>query len=182
MVGLVDLSAATRAAALVSALSAPQRIAILAAVIARPGIPLGSVADELDVSLKVLMKDVVRLQDVGLVSLDGHTLSADLSALNEAGDALIAELPITQLLDDDPHDLGRFFRLGRLTSFPEDAGTLEQLADLVVRLLPTNSELTEPEVNEILSQVHDDHATLRRLLVDHQLVTRRASSGYCRVS
>lgn len=178
----MDLTASTRAATLLSAVSAPQRVAILSAVVSRGESSLATIADDLAISLKALLKDVVHLQDVGLVSLDGQAISADLSILREAGDALVAGLPIMRLLDDDQNDLARFFRHGRLATFPEDAGTQEQIAALVVQLLPTDRELTETEVNEILGQVHDDHATLRRLLVDYQLVTRRASSGYRRIS
>ena len=37
---------------------------------------------------------------------------------------------------------------------------------MLARLLPDDRALSEAEVNVLLNQVHDDHAYLRRMLVD----------------
>jgi hypothetical protein len=51
---------------------------------------------------------------------------------------------------------------------------------MLARLLPDDRALTEAEVNHLLNQVHDDHAYLRRMLVDFGQLTRDGSANYRR--
>jgi hypothetical protein len=55
-----------------------------------------------------------------------------------------------------------------------------KLAPLLARLLPGDRSLSEAEVNAVLNQVHDDHAYLRRMLVDFGQLTREGSADYRR--
>jgi hypothetical protein len=45
----------------------------------------------------------------------------------------------------------------------------------LARLFEPGRRYTEKEVNELISQHYDDFATLRRYLVDHDLVRRERS-------
>ena len=177
------MSQINEAASLLSAVASPRRLMLLAVASdrARNGedTSVQAVATSLSVDLKDLMKDVARLQDCGLVRMDGHRMSVSLETLGDTAQALVAELPITRLLADQP-DVARFFKHGRLTSVPANFQTLKALAGLLVQLLPTDETLTEAEVNAALAQVYDDYATLRRLLVDFMLVTRDGSLNYRR--
>lgn len=52
---------------------------------------------------------------------------------------------------------------------------------LLVRLLPADRSLTEPEVNTALADVADDVAAVRRFLVEEGRLTRDAGRDYRRV-
>ncbi|WP_309081336.1 DUF2087 domain-containing protein [Zhihengliuella sp.] len=62
---------------------------------------------------------------------------------------------------------------GRLRDYPARPGERrELLAHLAHRLFEPGEELAEPAVNERLRRVTDEHATLRRYLVDLGLLSR----------
>ncbi|MQA79223.1 MAG: DUF2087 domain-containing protein [Streptosporangiales bacterium] len=172
------------AAALLGVLSTPRRLDLLATIVRRQAsgadCSLGAVATAMDSSQQALAKDLVRLQECGLLTIESGGVSADLSVLRSAADAVGETLPITPHLAIDP-DLARFFSHGRLVTVPFDADLQRRIAKVLVRLLPLDVEMSEAEVNDLLGQVHPDHALLRRLLVDERLVTRHASAGYRRV-
>lgn len=179
------MSDLSRTAALLAVLSTPDRLRLLASVVGRQeqarDCSLPAVAAEVRMTPKAAAKEAVRLAECGLLSFDGHVVQADLSPLKKAADEMVADLPVTALLAQDP-ELAKFFKGGRLTLFPEDYQLQQRLARVLVGLLPSDRTLSEPAVNQILSQVHDDHATLRRLLVDYGVVVRGASSDYRRVT
>jgi hypothetical protein len=67
-----------------------------------------------------------------------------------------------------------FFAGGRLTSLPKrEAYRVAALALLAERFDPER-EYVEREVNQLLAADAPDHATLRRLLVDHGFLERAA--------
>ena len=83
--------------------------------------------------------------------------------------------------DPDHHVRLRFFREGRLTALPSrHRMRLAALRVLAERFEP-GRRFQEREVNAILSEDAPDHATLRRLLVDHGLL-ERAGGIYIRTS
>ncbi len=179
------MSELSSAAERLAALSVSSRLTLLATVAERESrgddCSMSAVAAAVGRDPKSMVKDAVRLKEAGLVSIEGHILSADLSALGVAADAIDATLPVTRLLAEDP-DLERFFKHGRLVKLPENPDYRWRVAQLLARLLPPGRQLSESEVNDLLSQAHSDYAALRRLLVDLKLVTRAASSGYQRVA
>jgi DNA-binding transcriptional ArsR family regulator len=177
------MSVVSQGAAMLNALSSPSRLALLSAVSARAAAgqdrSLASLAAALDMPMKTLVKEVARLQDCGLVSLDGRTVTAHLTALRATADAMVDELPVARLLTMAP-DLSRYFVHGRLARTNLDHSVQLRLAPLLARLLPDDRALTEAEVNELLHQVHDDHATLRRMLVDLGQLSRDGAADYRR--
>ena len=74
--------------------------------------------------------------------------------------------------DPDHHVRLAFFRNGHLVALPSrQRMRLAALRVLAERFAP-DRPYTEREVNELLREDAPDHATLRRLLVDHGLLAR----------
>lgn len=65
---------------------------------------------------------------------------------------------------------------GRLVSMPAKAGKRRILLDHIVQSFEVGVRYPEPEVNERLLSFTDDYATLRRALVDEQLLDRAAGT------
>jgi hypothetical protein len=179
-----DTSASSQASALLTALSSADRLTLVSCIARRQADGgdhrLTTVAADLRVPVKALVKEVTRLQECGLVTVGAdRALDVDLSVLAAAADALVAGLPITGLLRTAP-ELRRHFVHGRLVSHTVDHDVKLRLSPLLARLLPDDRAMTESEVNAILGQVHDDHAYLRRMLVDFGQLTRDGASNYRR--
>ena len=86
----------------------------------------------------------------------------------------------TENLSDDEKTLHAFVRDGKLVSIPTKASKLPPVLDWLVELFEAGRRYPEAEVNAVINQVHEDHATLRRLLVDYRLM-ERAGGVYWRV-
>ncbi|MGA8116892.1 MAG: DUF2087 domain-containing protein [Actinocatenispora sp.] len=171
----------SRAAARLATLASADRLAVLTAVASRGAGTLAEVAADTGQSVRTVVKEAVRLAECGLLTIDGQRLTADLAPLRTDADTVESVLPTTRLLAEDPR-LARHFRHGRLVAVPDELSLRHRLADLLAQLLPADRELTEHEVNELLGEVYDDHAALRRLLADMGRVTRDGSARYRRVT
>ncbi|MFE0461284.1 DUF2087 domain-containing protein [Kitasatospora sp. NPDC058965] len=80
-------------------------------------------------------------------------------------------------------DVSSLFSHGRLVCVPRKAARREQLLTHLARTLFTpGREYTEPEVNEALNTVHDDHPALRRYLVIAGLLVRTRDGAAYRVA
>jgi len=64
------------------------------------------------------------------------------------------------------------FRRGRLVEIPRAPELRLQLLRHGAERFEAGRTYREPEVNELLREVHDDHAALRRYLVDAGLLGR----------
>ncbi|GAA4656547.1 DUF2087 domain-containing protein [Arthrobacter cryoconiti] len=72
----------------------------------------------------------------------------------------------------------RFFESGMLTRLPMNAAQrLEVLEHLAQRLIPTETDLAELDINRLLATVTRDIPTLRRALVDHGLLLRNVEGS-----
>lgn len=142
--------------ALVSALADPDRLRFFARV--------GAAADGLPAE-PASAKLAKRLVDAGLLTEAGGRYRVVPEVFREA----LAKAPA------DPLDA--LFRHGRLVSIPH-SGRRRQLllAHLAERFEPGRL-YTEQDVREKLTMVHDDHATLRRYLVDEGLLQRSNDGG-----
>ena len=74
--------------------------------------------------------------------------------------------------------INAFFKRGRLVRLPAQLKKLQVILELIVQEFEPEREYTEKEVNFILLDFHEDVATLRRSLIEHDLMTR--SSGIYR--
>lgn len=138
---------------------------------------MAQIATDTGLATRAVIKEAVRLAECGLLTINGQQLTADLALLRSTANTIEAGLPTTRLLTDDPV-LARHFRHGRLVAVPDDLKLRHRLANVVVQLLQTDREMTKQEVNDLVGQVFDDHATLRRLLADMGRVTRNGSAQY----
>lgn len=73
---------------------------------------------------------------------------------------------------DGPPELAAFFRNGRLETIPAGRERRHAVLLHVANKFAHGREYGEDEVNRILQDVHSDHATLRRYLVDAGLLRR----------
>ncbi|WP_439379416.1 DUF2087 domain-containing protein [Amycolatopsis lexingtonensis] len=142
--------------ALVSALSDPERLLLFARICAAPeGLP----ADEVPAKL------VRRLTDAGLVTADGDRYRPVPGVFREA------------LVKGPADPLDGLFRHGRLVTIPHSGKRRQLLLATLAERFEPGRLYTEQEVREKLVMVHDDHATLRRYLIDEGLLQRSNDGG-----
>jgi len=83
-------------------------------------------------------------------------------------------------LGDLPSQLRPFVRDGRISVMPAKHSVRLLLLDRVAQAFETGRRYPELVVNEILKGLYDDHAALRRYLVDEQLMSRTPDGTYWR--
>ena len=116
-------------------------------------------------------KQIARLSAAGLVESRGGAFVARLDRIRDAVDELAGA-------DDDaaaaarPARVRALFRRGRLVEIPRAPELRLQLLRHGAERFEAGRTYREPEVNELLREVHDDHAALRRYLVDAGLLGR----------
>jgi hypothetical protein len=148
------------------ALSDPARLALLARIAEAgdAGCPLEAAAPD----PRAARKQVARLSAAGLVEARGTAFVARLDRIRAAVDELAGA-------DDEgggPARVRALFSRGRLVEIPRAPELrLELLRHLAERFEPGRA-YAEGEVNAVLRDVHDDHAALRRYLVDARLLVR----------
>jgi hypothetical protein len=163
------------------ALSDPGRLALLARI-AEAG-EAGCALEAAARDPRAARKQVARLGAAGLVEARGSAFVARLDRIRDAVDELAGA-------DDDggaaaggPARVRALFSRGRLVEIPRAPELrLELLRFLAERFEPGRT-YSEPEVNAILREVDDDHAALRRYLVDARLLVRDdAGTSYRRAA
>jgi hypothetical protein len=83
-------------------------------------------------------------------------------------------------LTDPPEQIRAFIRDGRITQFPAKRPRRRALLDQVAQAFEPGRNYPEPEVNQILRGMFDDHCVLRRYLVDEEFLTRNTQGLYWR--
>lgn len=73
---------------------------------------------------------------------------------------------------DFPAELQVFTRDGRLAQIPVRHAKRRLLLDWISQSFEPGRRYSEAEVNAVLRALHDDHATLRRYLVDEGFLSR----------
>jgi hypothetical protein len=84
------------------------------------------------------------------------------------------------LFSDLPDQLRPFVKNGRIARMPAKHSVRLVLLDLVAQAFEPGRRYDEAAVNEILKGLYDDHATLRRYLVDEELMSRTPDGTYWR--
>jgi hypothetical protein len=147
------------------ALSDPARLRLLVRI-ADAG-DAGCALEEAASDQRVARKQVARLSAAGLVESRDGAFVARLDRIRDAVDELAGA-------DDDaagPARVRALFSRGRLEIPRAPELRLELLRHVAERFEP-GRDYREPEVNALLREVHDDHAALRRYLVDARLLVR----------
>jgi hypothetical protein len=84
------------------------------------------------------------------------------------------------VFSDLPDRLRPFVRDGRITALPARRAPRLLLLNLVAQAFEPGRRYDEAVVNETLKALHDDHAALRRYLVDEELMSRTPDGTYWR--
>lgn len=107
----------------------------------------------------------------------GHrNVQALKAAVPTVAPAVVASAPPVGLSDNARKALALFDAQGRLTRWPAKFSVQQQLMWVLWTRFEARRPYTEPEVNAILkdAQTYGDHVTLRRELINHQLMTRKS--------
>jgi hypothetical protein len=81
---------------------------------------------------------------------------------------------------DLPRELRPFVRDGRITAMPARRKPRLLLLNLVAQAFEPGRHYDEAAVNQVLKGLFDDHAALRRYLVDEALMSRTPDGTYWR--
>jgi hypothetical protein len=81
------------------------------------------------------------------------------------------------ILGSPPDQLKPFIRDGRITAMPAKRKVRLVLLDKVAQAFEPGRRYTEAEVNAVLKALIDDHAALRRYLIDEGLMDRTGGDG-----
>jgi hypothetical protein len=157
-------------------LAEPDRLATFAAVVLGAG-TAEEVATATGLSGREVAVALRRLTDRGLVSATGGGLVADTGAFKAAvREAAPAKEPDVTL-DPDPSRaavLRAFIRDGRLVQLPAAQGKRRVVLEHIAMAFEPGRKYPERVVDAVLRAWHPDHATLRRYLVDEELMDREA--------
>ncbi|GAA2758859.1 hypothetical protein GCM10009872_42190 [Actinopolymorpha rutila] len=168
------------AASLLTALADPDAVRMLGWMLEREPGERGAVSrcgQALGLDPRNTARLYGRLTAVGLIAADGPRIEVRVDQLREAAHELDGINPVVRRLEGFPH-LRQLFSHGRLTSFPVEDAHLDDLAYFLGSFFDPGVSYTEAEVNEIVREVDEDVATLRRLMVDVGVMTRDRNSVY----
>jgi len=90
------------------------------------------------------------------------------------------ETPRSTVLGDLPGRLHPFVRDGRITALPARRSVRLLLLNHVAQAFEPGRRYQEPVVNQVLKALYEDHAALRRYLVDEDLMSRTPDGTYWR--
>ena len=157
-------------------------------LLAREPYTVEHLAAVLGLSVSTTSHHLSYLAHVGLVSArtDGHysIYSLQIDTLQSMAQRLLAteELPrLSADVDLDAYDrkvLDTFLDAeGKIKSFPAQEKKFQVILRYVLKAFEPGTRYTEKQVNEILSKYQDDIATLRRGLIEYQLMEREGGGG-----
>src|SRR4051812_48836312 len=158
-------------------LADPERLAI-AGFLARRAATAGELATELRLRADRVRKHLVRLSAVRVVSVDEdrrtYRLEPDVlrEAAEDVGPPRDPGLALGAVDEDEETVLRQYFRDGRLREIPAKHSKRLIVLDRIALEFEVGHRYSEREVNEIVARFHDDHAALRRYLVDEDLLSR----------
>ena len=172
------------------ALADPDRLRIAGALAAGEA-AAAALAETLDLPLARVRRYLTRLADAGIARLqpDRRTYRLDTETLRWAAeqvgpprDAGIALSPVDAFAarsaanEDEEAVLRAFFRDGRLIEVPTKASKRRIVLERVALEFEPGVRYEEREVNAIVGAFFNDHASLRRYLVDEGFLDREAGT------
>jgi hypothetical protein len=161
------------------ALADPERLAIAGSLWSSSR-SAGELAEELDLELPRVRKHLNRLSAAGVVRLadDRRTYRLDAETLRwaaeQVGPPREAGLALGAASDDEEAVLRAFFRNGRLTEIPVKASKRRIVLERIALEFEPGMRYAEREVNAIVGRFFNDHAAIRRSLVDEGFLDREA--------
>lgn len=159
------------------ALADPERIAI-AGLLARAGHDSAALAAALDLPVKRVRQHLNRLTSAGVARLgdDRRTYHLDVETLRwaaeQVGPPRDAGMALGAANEDEEAVLRTFFRDGRLTEVPTKRSKRRVVLKRIAIEFEPGRRYDEKEVNAIVGAFLNDHASLRRYLVDEGFLER----------
>jgi hypothetical protein len=120
-----------------------------------------------------LERQVNQLVAAGLLIRDDGRIRLDVKTLRGLKQELFARPPAPLPESPDEQVLATFVRDGRIAQLPAQMSRRIVVLRWLAAQLEPDREYTEREINELLNGHSEDYATLRRYLVDWELVTRQ---------
>lgn len=159
------------AATLLGLLADDDRLKVVAAL-TLGATTTAEVRDRTGLDARTVGRAIARLEDAGLVTAEGNAWRLDLTPLRDA--ARVATPP-EDYGDTDAETakvLRAFLRDGRLVGMPANRSKRRLLLDHIVQVFEPGQRYAENDVNAMLRAYSDDYVTIRRYLVDEDLLTR----------
>lgn len=159
------------------ALADPERLAIAGALAGDDAGPSG-LARTLDLPLARVRKHLNRLAASGVARLndDRATYRLDAETLRwaaeQVGPPRVSGLALGAANEDEETVLRAFFRGGRLTEIPAKASKRRIVLERIAIEFEPGTRYDEPDVNVIVGRFFNDHAAIRRYLVDEGFLQR----------
>jgi hypothetical protein len=154
----------------------PGRLAIVGAIAleARTSVELAATTGR---SQDDVLRVLGPLVQAGLVRAEGGRYHLDALALAEVARQLPSEPDASPrvtfgMTADEAQLLTRFFVGDRLTELPAQRAARTVVLERLALEFEPGVRYDEGEVNQLLRRFHDDYTTLRRALVDEQLLDR----------
>ncbi len=162
---------------LLRALADPERLAI-AGTLARQARTAAELAVDLGLPVTKVRRHLTRLATAGLISVDRdrrtHRLEPETlrRAAQEIGPPRHAGLALGAIDEEEEAVLRSYFRAGRLREIPAKHSKRRIVLTRLALEFDVGVRYPEREVNERLKRFHEDYASLRRYLVDENLLSR----------
>lgn len=159
------------------ALADPERLAI-AGSLARGEASASALSDELGIPMTRLRKHLNRLTATGVVRLadDRTTYRLDPTTLRwaaeQVGPPRESGLALGAVNEQEELVLRAFFRDGRLTEIPAKESKRRIVLERIALEFEPGIHYDERTVNVIVGRFYNDHAALRRYLVDEGFLAR----------
>ena len=156
----------------------PLRLAVIGDVVACPRTSSG-LAQRHGVSSEEVLRALAPLVQAGLVTAADGTYHLDVAAWRALARTLPRSTPPTArvafgMTAEEAEVLARFFHGDRLSELPAQRHKRLVVLERLALEFEPGVRYRELEVNSLLRRFHDDHATLRRALVDEGFLDRAA--------
>src|SRR5262245_8044529 len=165
-------------------LADPERLRIAGSLAAGPR-SADDLAASLDLPLTRVRRHLSRLSQAGLAAVDADRRTYALvpetlrQAALEVGPPRDAGLALGAVYEEEEAVLRSYFRAGRLREIPARQSKRRIVLTRLALEFEPGVRYSEHDVNEMLARFHPDVASLRRFLVDEDLLGRDRS-GYWR--
>lgn len=159
-------------------LLAADRLAVVGAIANRAR-NLDEVAEHAGVDRRTALETIATLIDEGAVVEEVGGYRLDPAVLVELAQHLPQPAPPDRAIfhgmtTEERDVLARFFRGDRLTEIPASRSKRLVVLERLALEFEPGRRYSETEVNQMLGRFHEDHALLRRYLVDEDLLDREA--------
>lgn len=155
----------------------------IVAILAEEACTVRDLAQRLGLKEPTVSEHLALLRETGLVDVraDGNyrVYSFNPKALYAMNKALLSREQIAGLVEgedrakeDDQQVLRNFLKDGRLVIIPANRKKLLVVLRWLADQFEVGRQYAEKEVNAIITQYHEDYATLRREMIGHKLMAR----------